>query len=222
MENKSNIAKAIINVMKEVKGIDKSKQIGTGASAYMGVPDQEVKKIIGESMTKHGLCIVPTSVDANVTIERWEETYNGQPKQKQSIFTEVKTKYLLLHDSGEYLEIAGTGHGVDTQDKSAGKATTYALKYALLYMFLVPTGKLDDADNDHSDSKDIPTSTPKAPVTPPKIPATTTPLVKVVLTEQHPQFDSVKSKLAKGEVDIAKIEQHYNVSDAVKTALIKP
>ena len=31
-------------------------------------------------------------------------------------------------------------------DKSAGKATTYALKYALLYLFMVPTGKIDDAD----------------------------------------------------------------------------
>ena len=51
----------------------------------------------------------------------------------------------------------GYGHGVDSQDKSAGKATTYALKYALLYAFLVPTGKIDDADNTHSEE----ISTPK-------------------------------------------------------------
>ena len=48
----------------------------------------------------------------------------------------------------------GYGHGIDSQDKAPGKATTYALKYALLYTFMVATGKIDDADSTHSD--DIP------------------------------------------------------------------
>lgn len=39
-----NIAKAIISVMQEVKGIDKSMTVGTGSSSYKGVPDKEVKK----------------------------------------------------------------------------------------------------------------------------------------------------------------------------------
>jgi len=57
-----------------------------------------------------------------------------------------------MHESGESKEISGYGHGVDPQDKGAGKATTYALKYALLYTFLVPTGSIDDADKTHSDN----------------------------------------------------------------------
>lgn len=64
-----------------------------------------------------------------------------------------------MHTSGEYLTISGYGHGVDTQDKGAGKATTYALKYALLYTFLVPTGKIDDTDKDHSEDKEVPKTT---------------------------------------------------------------
>lgn len=156
-----NLATAILAVMKEVKGIDKSMTVGTGSSSYKGVPDQEVKKIIGEAMQKHGLCLLPTGVEAQTKVERWEEEtfYQGKSngvKQKQSVFTEAKTKYLLLHESGESIELEGYGHGVDSQDKGAGKATTYALKYALLYTFLVPTGKIDDTDNDHSENKDIP------------------------------------------------------------------
>jgi len=50
MEQTPNLAKAIISVMKAVKGIDKTMTIGTGAGAYKGVPDQEVKKVIGEAM----------------------------------------------------------------------------------------------------------------------------------------------------------------------------
>lgn len=156
-----NLAKAILCVMKEVKGIDKTLTVGTGNSSYKGVPDQEVKKILGESMAKNGLCVLPIEIDEQTQIDRWEEvdTYSKEipkpMKQKQSVFTKVKTKYLLLHESGESQVIVGYGHGVDSQDKGAGKATTYALKYAMLYSFFVPTGKIDDTDTDHSDSKEI-------------------------------------------------------------------
>ena len=162
MELKTNLAQAIIAVMQEVKGIEKSMTIGTGNSSYKGVPDQEVKKIIGESMAKNGLCILPIGVEPKIQIDRWEETaYDNYQKkevtkQKQSVFTEVTTKYLLLHSSGESIELSGYGHGIDSQDKGAGKATTYALKYTMLYTFLVPTGKIDDADNTHSDSIQTP------------------------------------------------------------------
>jgi hypothetical protein len=157
MENKANLAKAIIAVMQEVKGIEKSMTIGTGNNAYKGVPDQEVKKIIGEAMAKNGLCILPISVKPNIQIDRWDTVdYNNKPTQKQSVFTDVTTEYLLLHTSGESQVLSGYGHGIDSQDKGAGKATTYALKYVLLYTFLVPTGKIDDADNTHSDSIETP------------------------------------------------------------------
>lgn len=155
MENKE-ITKAIIAVMKSVKGIDKSLTVGSGASSYKGVSDKDVKNIIGEAMEKNGLCILPIGVEAKTQIDRWVENTQYGEKTKQNVFTEVKTKYLLLHESGESIEIEGYGHGVDSQDKSAGKATTYALKYALLYMFLVPTGTIDDADIKHSDEIPVP------------------------------------------------------------------
>jgi hypothetical protein len=159
-----NLAKAIIEVMKEVDGIDKSMTVGSGQSSYKGVPDQEVKKIVRASMIKNGLTLVPTGVEETTEVSRWEETYNGQVKQKQSVFTKVTTKYLLLHTSGESMPVAGYGHGVDSQDKGAGKATTYALKYLLLYLFLIPTGKIDDADATHSDNHEMPKKqAPKKP-----------------------------------------------------------
>ena len=57
--------------------------------------------------------------------------------------------------------LSGYGQGVDSQDKGAGKATTYALKYALLYAFLVPTGKIDDSDNIHSNDIETPVKQPQ-------------------------------------------------------------
>ena len=159
MENKE-ITKAILAVMRSVKGIDKTLTVGTGASSYKGVSDKDVKNIIGEAMEKNGLCILPIGVEAKTQVDRWVENTNYGEKTKQNVLTEVKTKYLLLHESGESIEVEGYGHGVDSQDKSAGKATTYALKYALLYMFLVPTGTIDDADVKHSEEIPVPTDKP--------------------------------------------------------------
>lgn len=153
-----NIAKAIISVMQEVKGMEKNSKVGTGQASYDGTKDQDVKESFNDAMAKNGLCILPIDIKESTQVDRWEETTNYGAKQKQSVFTKVTVKYMLLHESGESIELAGYGHGVDTQDKGAGKATTYALKNCLLYTFLTPVGKIDDAEKTHSDSIQIPTS----------------------------------------------------------------
>ena len=200
-----NLAKAVIEVMKAVKGIDKTMTIGTGQNSYKGVPDQEVKKIIGDAMAKNGLCILPTKVTPTTKIDRWEGLdYNGKPKMMQSIFTEVVSEYLLLHESGESMTLSGYGHGIDSQDKGAGKATTYALKYALLYSFLVPTGKIDDADATHSDS--IPTPQKKEP---------TKQKVNLLATK----VDDVNKALKEGTTNKEFLLANYNISAEVMALL---
>lgn len=154
-ESIKELTLAVIKVMADVKGIEKTLTVGSGTTAYKGVADQEVKKIVGESMEKNGLIILPTGINESTQVDSWDEANQyGTTKRKHSVFTKVTTTYLLCHTSGEYIELTGYGHGMDSQDKSAGKATTYALKYTLLYTFLIPTGKIDDADNNASE-KDI-------------------------------------------------------------------
>ncbi len=159
MENK-NIVTAILGVMKDVQSMQKSMTVWTGNSSYKWVSDADVKEKIRESMIKNALIILPVSINSKKQIDRWEveETWNGETtiKTKQSVFTEVVTKYLLMHSSWETQEIAWYGQWVDTQDKGAWKATTYALKNTLLNMFLIPTGKTDDTDNTHSDDLPVP------------------------------------------------------------------
>lgn len=153
-----SLAKAVLAVMKDVKGVEKSMTVGSGNYQYKGVSDYEVKKIYNKSMTENGLCILPIDVEDDVDINRYTDQYG---KQKMNVFTRVKSKYLLLHESGESQELAGYGHGVDTGDKAAGKATTYALKYALLYTFMTPTGAIDDSDTTHSNDHEAPVVTSK-------------------------------------------------------------
>ena len=139
----SELAKAIVAVMAEVKGIEKSMKVGSGNYAYQGVADKDVKQVIGRAMSKNGLSLLPTKITPRNTVT----VVDGKSK----IFLEVDTEYLLLHTSGESMKLAGYGHAQDNGDKAAGKATTYALKYTLLYTFLVPTGEIDDTDATHSE-----------------------------------------------------------------------
>lgn len=145
-----NISKAIINVMKEVQGMEKNSRVGSGQAAYDGTKDSDVKEAFNKALSDNGLCILPIDIKEETQVDRWEEETKFGIKQKQSIFTKVLTKYLLLHESGESIELSGYGHGTDSQDKGSGKATTYALKNCLLYTFLTPVGKIDDTDTTHS------------------------------------------------------------------------
>ncbi|WP_343680038.1 ERF family protein [Chryseobacterium arthrosphaerae] len=204
MENKANLYKAILKVMKAVKNIDKSMTVGSGSNSYKGVADKDVKYQIGKAMEENGLAMIPIEVKPTLQIERWEETNQYGTKNKQQIFTEVTTKYLLIHESGESIEVVGYGHGVDTQDKAAGKATTYALKYALLYTFMVPTGEILDTDKDHSDAIE----TPPAKKPEPKL---------RILKYGSKQWDQLTERIGKGEtITKEELKKYFEITEVEK------
>ena len=147
-----SIAKAVVNVMKNVRGMEKKSVVGSGRNCYSGTKDQDVKEVFNEEMAKEGLSMIPINIEKECNVERWEQDYQGTPQMKQSVFTQVTVTFLLLHESGESLKIQGYGQGVDPQDKGAGKAMTYAMKNCLLYTFMTPVGKIEDSDSTHSES----------------------------------------------------------------------
>ena len=151
---------AINNVMKEATEVAKNSRVGKGSNAYDGLKDVDVKSLIQPLMQKNNLALFPVSIDIQTEKEVWEqeETWNGstQVKRKRQFFVEVKTKYMIVHESGQSIEIVGFGHGIDSADKAPGKAQTYALKMALMYTFLIPAGNIDDSDSTHSDDIETP------------------------------------------------------------------
>lgn len=198
-----NLVKAVNAVMNDVKSIDKSMTVGEGRNSYKGVADKDVKDKIGHSMAQYGLALFPTVIERVLNETPYTDKYGNQ---KLRVFVEVVTKYLLVHESGEQIEITGYGHGTDSQDKAAGKATTYALKYALLYTFLVPTGKIDDTDNTNSEEL------PQKPDLIPQLKSQTKPLTsnnKQKPTPTPEVWERALSKLGTGETD----------KDTVKKAL---
>lgn len=147
------ITKAILSVAEQVKSIDKGLKVGAGNSSYKAVGDSDVRNTLRKPMADAGLVLVPTGTVSKSVVERYVDNYGNN---KQSVFTEVETTYKLIHqESGESLDLAGYGQGVDSQDKGAGKATTYALKNTLLDLFMITKGTDYDTDATHSDDIEV-------------------------------------------------------------------
>ena len=197
------LIQAVNKVMASVENVEKGMTIGNGRNSYKGVSDKDVKLMFNRAFRANGLAIFQTKVEPTTKVERWVEDSQYGPKQKQSVFTEVVVTYTLMHTSGESIELQGFGHGVDSQDKAAGKATTYAMKYALLYNFLVATGDIDDADATHSDAIAVPP--------PPK---------KQLRHTDTENFQKVIDYLTNGRMTIEKLVEKYDV-DAATLAAIK-
>jgi len=145
------LTQAVLSVMEECTGIDKSMTVWSWRNTYKWVSDKDVKLKIWESMRKHWLILLPTWIEAKTEKTEWEEEWQWVMKQKKSYFTEVITSYKLIHKDWWSIDLKWYWQWVDPQDKWAGKATTYAMKYTLLYTFMVATGHIDDSDNTHSD-----------------------------------------------------------------------
>ena len=167
-ESVNNIIPALIKTATEIFSVDKNSNVGSGSGSYKGVRDMDIK-VATRVMFGNGLIVTPLHYSPKLTIERWEEedTYKKVMKTKQSAFVELESAYRVYHTSGEFIDIVGYGHGTDTQDKAAGKATTYALKYALIYMFNMVIGDIDDADLVHSNDIQVPPAKVEAKPEPP-------------------------------------------------------
>ena len=200
------LIKAVNKVMESCENVDKSMTIGQGRNSYNGVADKDVKLMLNKAMRENGLAMFPVKIEPTTTVERWtEETQYGK-KQKQSAFTEVVVTYKLIHESGQEIELQGYGHGIDSQDKASGKATTYAMKYALLYTFMVATGAIDDTDKTHSDQIETPKAKPQP---------------KKVVKFGTEAFTKVVDWIVEEKGTIAKAVQLYDIDeDELKKAVI--
>lgn len=133
------LAGKLAEVMGEVGYIAKG---GTNsAQGYKYVMASQVADTIREKLAARGIVIVP----GDIVLLSEEKSPSG----KQTVLTFKYSWHLIDGDSGQQITICSLGAGADSGDKHVYKATTGALKYALLTTFLIPTG--DDPENDASE-----------------------------------------------------------------------
>jgi hypothetical protein len=110
-----------------------------------------VTSTVRASLLKNKLVILPIHQEHSRQDESVTDKYGNQ---KTNRVTTVNTVYRIVNTENpeEYIDVASSGTGVDTQDKGVGKAMTYAYKYMLLRTFAIPTG--EDTDKVSSDLYD--------------------------------------------------------------------
>ena len=142
-ENKKNILNIfqkmsyVTNAIQEVK---KNLKVGKGTSSeYKAVKEGDVLKAVKPFEEKIGIYSYPYSREI-VRDERL--TFSTKNYETENFVTRIKTiyRFVNLDNISDFVDITSFGDGIDSQDKSPGKAMTYSDKYALMKAYKIETG----------------------------------------------------------------------------------
>ena len=141
-----NIHEAILAVMGEVGYVQKETN---AALRYSFASEAALIRALRPPMVKHGLyCYV---VGLPSTHQDTFETAKGSVMNRTLSHGVVR----FVHaPTDTFIDVHAVGEGMDTGDKSANKASTGLLKYALRQTFLIETG--DDPDAFSSEEQERP------------------------------------------------------------------
>jgi len=141
----ANIFEKMSSVTSELSRVAKNLEVGFGQSKYKATGEADILAAIKPLEAKYKIYSYPVH---RAIIETGElETKNGG----KNLFLRIETTYRFINieKPDEYIDIISYGDGVDSQDKSVGKAMTYSDKYALMKAYKIITG--DDPDQHASE-----------------------------------------------------------------------
>lgn len=167
METSKNIFQRLSAITLELSTVAKNLEVGTGKSQYKAVGEADVLRAVKPLEAKYGVYSYPFSrqIIESGTIENEKIDYQTKEKIVQkSLFERIETIYRFVNvdNPAEYVDITTYGDGIDTQDKSVGKAMTYGDKYALMKAYKIITG--DDSDAKPSEALNNLQAKPAKPV----------------------------------------------------------
>lgn len=149
-----NIYQKMSAITNELRRVAKNLNVGVGQSSYKAVGEADVLDSVKPLEEKYGVYSYPFSrklVESEI-LENEALDYKTKEKIiKKQFFMRVETIYRFVNvdKPEEFIETTTYGDGMDSQDKSPGKAMTYADKYALLKGYKIVTG--DDPDQNASE-----------------------------------------------------------------------
>lgn len=143
-----NIYEKLSKISNELTTVAKNLSVGEGKAKYKAVGEADVLKAIKPLEEKYKVYSYPSQ--RRIIESGFLDTvnYKGEPKKQFYERIEVIYKFVNIEEPNEYIEITTYGDGIDSGDKSIGKAMTYADKYALLKAYKIVTG--DDPDQEPS------------------------------------------------------------------------
>jgi hypothetical protein len=151
-EKSLNIYQRLIEVMKEVRYIEKEQK--TVNKQYRFVSHDAVTSATSQAFINNGVYAKPRIIkhEINMVNIKRSDKYKGTSYEENSFICNVEVEYEFINiDNPEdkITQINGLGQGIDTQDKACGKAISYACKYALLKALGIETGDDPERDTDY-------------------------------------------------------------------------
>lgn len=138
------LAQKLLNIMESVKYIQKR-----GVNRFHGykyATEADVAEAVREEMIKQKVVAIPSVIEDSI-----RETQSR--KGDTNYVAKVKIKHTFIDiESGKSIEFTMVGEGQDAGDKAIYKAITGCQKYALMKLFLIPTG--DDPELDKQEPEE--------------------------------------------------------------------
>lgn len=183
----SGIYKAMVQVMRSVDAIGKTQSNKQQGWKFRGIDD--VMNALHGAMAEYGIFVIP-EISGTATI-----TERRSAADKALYHCIQNFKYHLVAEDGSEVVITMAGEASDSGDKVIGKCSAYAMKYALLQAFMIPTADMVDPDLQTNECK------PSENKLPPKV---------VAPNKEHTVSDIV-AKLSCTEADFLKfmLETHW-------------
>ena len=136
-----NIYQRIAEVAKQVTYVQKDASVGFGNQQYKAVTHDQVTGVLRAAMLGHGILCTP-SVVGDAGYQKVGETKSGTPIYRYSARFDVT--FVSTEDGSTHV-CTVDAHADDHGDKAPGKALSYAVKSAMLKVFLLETGENDEA-----------------------------------------------------------------------------
>ena len=156
-----NLYEKLSTISVELMTVAKNLEVGTGASKYKAVGEADVLRAVKPLEAKYKVYSYPVHRTIIESGQIESTNYKGEIKKQLFERIEVTYRFINIEDPKEYIDITSYGDGIDSGDKSVGKAMTYADKYALLKAYKIVTGE----DPDQEPSGDLnKTEIKKAPL----------------------------------------------------------
>lgn len=139
------------------------------------------------------------------------KTSSGKPVFRTLVHV-IATVRIAAED-GSFIDVQGSGHGGDVDDKAGGKASTYAVKDALFKGLMIPDKDIVDTDDEQPSER---AEKPRATKT--KDPAPDTGgsgiLEMIAAAKSTADLDAIKAKVKNKEIELVGAER-LRAADAI-------
>ncbi len=145
-----NIYEKLLTISTELSTVAKNLEVGVGQSKYKAVGEADVLKAVKPLENKYKVYSYPVAREIidNGFVEKTQK--DGTISRQFYERIQVTYRFINIEKPDEFIDIVSYGDGIDSGDKSVGKAMTYADKYALMKAYKIITG--DDPDQQASEN----------------------------------------------------------------------